>query len=111
MRWTKRDAVLHGHIDASDSLAAIRQLTCAACEARFDSIVLHLDDLTSADSNGLRELLTYCEELAERGGTVSIRTPRHALRRLLSTGPLGQVIDTDPDDDPGSGETLTCPHR
>ncbi len=107
VRWTKRDAVLHGYVDASDSLAALRQLTCPACESRFDSVVLHLDDLTFADSDGLQALGTYCGEMDDRGGSVSIRTDRPALQRLLLTGPLGAVVDTDPGDDSGPGEPHT----
>jgi len=111
VRWAKRDAVLHGYIDASDTLAGIPQLTCTACESCFDSVVLHLTDLTSADSDGLQALVNYREELEERGGSVSIRTNRPAFQRLLLAGPLGAVVDTDPHDDSGPGEPHTCPHR
>lgn len=111
MKWITRDGVLHGEFEVSDDLGDLHQLVCSACASRFDSVVLHLNEVSFLDSDGIEALASQCKTVTDRGARMAIRTDRPSLRRLLLAGPLARAVDADPDDEPGPGQTHTCPHR
>lgn len=103
--------MLHGYIEEPDHLDAMNILACPACDSQFESVVLHLDALAFADSDGIEALANYCGELVGQGGSVLIETDRSALHRLLVSGPLAEFVGTDWTDESGPGEGYSCPHR
>ncbi len=111
MRWIKRKAVLHGYAEKSDDLNAMRVMACPACDSRFESVVLRLDDIAFADSGGIEALANYCRELLGEGGGVTVGTDRPALRRLLLSGPVAEYVGADRGDELGPGDPYVCPHR
>lgn len=96
---------------ARDRLADISYKACPSCDSAFDSISLSLHEVAFADSEGLEALTVYSREVSIRGGQVSIHTSRRALRHLMLAGPLSNFVAAEGDDETGSGEPFTCPHR
>lgn len=111
VRWTRQQASLHGEIEESDRLTDISFKACPTCDSAFDSISLGLHEVAFADSDGLDAIAVYCEQISARGGQVSIRTSRRALRQLMLASPLSDFVADENDDEPGPGEPFTCPHR
>ncbi|MEM9132666.1 MAG: hypothetical protein AAF962_17775 [Actinomycetota bacterium] len=111
MRWTQRRASLYGEIEESDRLTDLGHKACPTCDSAFDFVSLGLQRLRYADSEDLKALAAYCQNVSARGGQVSIHTCRPALRRLMLASPLSDFVAAKGDDEPGEGEPFTCPHR
>jgi anti-sigma B factor antagonist len=59
------------------------------------AVVLVLSNLGFIDSSGLRVLIAADRDIAERGGTLTLRSPSETVRRLLEITGLNDHLTTD----------------
>lgn len=83
---------LCGELDASNTDDVLAAITAAAAGGRPESVVFELERLTFMDSSGLA-LLT---RTAARVAPVRLRRPSRAVRLVVETSGLGDVLPTEP---------------
>jgi anti-anti-sigma factor len=100
---------LRGELDIATSgllQALLDDLLRARRVPRLSRLVLDTHDLGFADASGLAPVLHARAVLSRRGGTLELRQPSPAVRRLLQLLDLAELLPRPPTPDPRTAERL-----
>ena len=85
---------LRGELDVNTS-AELREHIIGVLDAGTQHLVVDLAALEFIDSTGLGVLVGAQKRLAQRGGTMTLRSPRPAAMKVFATTGLDQVFDVE----------------
>jgi anti-anti-sigma factor len=86
--------MLHGELDVA-SVAILSDCFMSVAFA-IDEVVLDFTELDFIDGCGLRFVAAASQQVVAYGGSVSIRSPRPQIRRLLELVDLKQIVAVQP---------------
>lgn len=83
--------VLNGRLDVEGTLA-IEQKFSFATTVRKENFIVDLDQVSFMSSFGIRLLLTAAKAQSHRGGKLILASPQPAVRRVIETAGIDQLI-------------------
>ena len=85
---------LQGELDMATA-PQLRRVLDAALDARPAELAVDLQDLTFADSTGIRVLLEASRRAQDAGCSLVLRSPRRSVRKALRLTGMDQLVDVE----------------
>jgi len=91
--------MLHGELDVS-SIAILVDSILIDCfmgiAVTLDEVVLDFSELDFVDGSGLHAIAVAAQQVAAYGGSLSIRSPRTQIQRMLEILDFRQIVAVNP---------------
>lgn len=87
---------LHGELDLT-TVDGLRGVTTEVVRSGYRSLVLDLTDVAFMDTHGVRALVDAQRTMQSSGGSVVVRNPGEAVRRLLEVGGVVGLVSVEID--------------